>query len=361
MRLLSTVRCSAVAAALLASCSGNGSSPSSATPGAAMMPQARHYDLPLATAPKSLVLYAQFHGIEAPQSARRGIYVEEYDYFPMEKNIIGYPRNNRSDGPPICSFSTGGEVNGIATDGKGNLIVPNGFSGVNVYKGPKMCGRLLGTITDSSGQASDAAAIDAVNGTIVVGNIGGEVKNCTLASLNCTTLTSPNMGASGTVLAGVAMDKAGNCYADALNTSGAANLWYYTGCTGTGRQLGPSDGFSEPYYGGLSVDNHGNLVVISLFDASFSTPSTVTVYSGCSTGKCAVVGGPFNLQGESIFGGLGRQNTRYVAPNLSTAQIDIYSYTGYGTGLTYLYSFDNGLDCASDFCESAVYSPSSPK
>ena len=348
MRLLSTVLCSAVAAAVLASCSGNGSSPSSTT------------ELALSSVPKTLVRYTQFHDVEARPSARRGIYVEEYDYGPMEKNIFGFPRNNRSNPPPICSLTTSGEVNGIATDAKGNLIVPNGLSGINVYKGPEMCGRLLGTITDSAGLASDAAAIDAINGTIVVANLGGEVENCTLASLSCTTLTSPNMGAGGAVLAGVAMDKKGNCYADAFNNSGMVNLWYYAGCGGTGRQLGPVNGFNEPYYGGLSIDNHGNLLVISYLNASMGTPSTMTVYSGCGTGECAVVGGPFILQGGSIFGGLDRQNTRYLVANFES-NIDIYSYTGYGTGLTYLYSFSGGLACATDFCESAVYSASSPK
>lgn len=252
-------------------------------------------------------------------------------------------------------------MNDVDPDSKGNLIVPNAFSGINVYKGPAMCGPLLGTISDPYGQASSAAALDAVHGTIVVGQIGGGsstgVGTCTLSSLTCTSLPSPNMAS----LAAVAMDKSGNCYADAFDTSGFVGLWIYHGCAGTGTELTSANGFSELYYGGLSVDNKGNLVVVSLFNSSFSTPSTVTVYSGCITGTCSTVAGPINLQGESIFGHLGAQNERWATVNISTSMVDIYAYTGHGAGLSYLYSFNNGLSCAEYLCETAAYSPASPK
>jgi len=39
--------------------------------------------------------------------------------------------------------------------------------------------------------------------------------------------------------------------------------------------------------------------------------------------------------------------------------VEVYAYTPGGTGLTYMYSFNNGLSCATDACEGAAYSPSS--
>ena len=62
---------------------------------------------------------------------------------------------------PICYESTGSNVGDISTDSKGNLIVPDGSSGVLIYQGPRMCGPLLGTIPDPYGQANSAAAVNA--------------------------------------------------------------------------------------------------------------------------------------------------------------------------------------------------------
>ncbi|HZY96545.1 MAG TPA: hypothetical protein VFE35_05545 [Candidatus Cybelea sp.] len=194
-----------------------------------------------------------------------------------------------------------------------------------------------------------------MKGTIIVGGLSGttsRVAACKLSSLSCTALRSPKMSN----LAGVAMDKAGNCYADASDTSGKVGLWYYARCAKAGVELGSAQGFNEPNYGGLSVDNEGNIVVIST-----GFPSAVTVYSGCAKARCSVISGPFVLNGESIFGHLGRDNQRWVTVNIDGGTVDVYAYVGHGTGLTYLYSFDVPGCTPSGFCESAAYSPGSPK
>jgi hypothetical protein len=368
MRFLTAALCTTVAAALLASCSSTGSSNGSAIPGSAgaagaskFIPLAHHGEI-LSTVPHDLIKHGKFRGKLAPGNPK-GLYVQQF--YSTSDNIIGFPKNNSGNGPPDCYLSTGSNVNDFGTDQKGDIIIPNAFSGVLVYAPPVVsgqCGTLLGTITDSAGQATSAAALDAANSTIVVGQIGGGtstgVVTCTLASLNCTPLTSPNMSS----LAGVAMDKSGNCYADAFDTNGKVGLWYYAGCSGTGTELTSANGFNEPYYGGISADNRGNIVTISLLNASDSTPSTVTVYSGCSTGTCTVVSGPTALQGESVFGHLGRQNERYATTDITDSMVEVYSYTPGGAGgVTYMYSFNNGLTCATNLCESAVYQPTSPK
>ena len=151
----------------------------------------------------------------------------------------------------------------------------------------------------------------------------------------------------------VAMDISGNCYADGLDSSSAIALWYYAGCAGTGTQI--TSGFSEPNDGGIDVNNHGNLVVLAQ-----GAPSTLTVYSGCSTGTCTVVSGPTNLDGaganDCVYGRLGRQNLRYACGDYTLGQVNVYSYKGRTP--TYLYSFNNGLSQA-DIVEAAAYSPSS--
>jgi hypothetical protein len=296
-----------------------------------------------------------------PPGGTSGIYVAEAGL--TVNNILGFPKNNRANRPPTCSLSTGNVVNDIDSDQAGNIIVPNGYGGIEVYEPPAVdgaCGTLLGTIQDPYGQASSASALDAVNGTIVVGHIYSEsgvgVVTCTLASQSCSPLTSPNIGRT----AGVAMDKSGNCYADAADSNDAVGLWYYARCRKTGVELTSANGFVESYVGGVSADNRGNVVVISILNASFSLPSSVTVYSGCKTKTCHVVAS-FPLGGESVFGHLNRRNDRWVTADVSSSTIDVYGYTGHGTGLKYLYSFDNGLTCSSYLCEAATYGPTSPK
>ncbi|MBV8068038.1 MAG: hypothetical protein JO113_08665, partial [Candidatus Eremiobacteraeota bacterium] len=283
MRCFAGVISSAIAAALLASCAqsapsmGEMPSQSNAAAGAARI-------APLV--PPQLIVHANFHGRIAPLNARRGIYVSVFSL--TSNNIVGFKKNGSG---PICYDSTGSNVNDIVTDATGHLIVPNGTLGINVYNGPEMCSSLNGTISTYSG-AGTAAATDAVNGPIVVGGTNG-VAVCDLHENLCFPLKSANLSST----AGVAMDGNGNCYADGFDSSGFVGLWVYRKCKEPGKELTSANGFSEPYYGGITVDNRGNVVVLSLFNSSFSTPSTMTIYSGCVTGTCTKVGGPFALKG----------------------------------------------------------------
>ena len=103
-------------------------------------------------------------------------------------NVAIYPKNNSADGPPRVTRAPAATLTISAQDQAGDVIIPNAFDGVEVYAPPfsgSGCGTLLGTITDSYGQASDAAALNAATGTIVVGNITGGsadgIVTCTLA------------------------------------------------------------------------------------------------------------------------------------------------------------------------------------
>ncbi|HEY1882194.1 MAG TPA: hypothetical protein VGG51_04045 [Candidatus Cybelea sp.] len=293
-------------------------------------------------------------GKRAPAAATRGIYVSAF----YGSDVWGFPKNNSGNGPATCTVPvTPTGVNSFGVDNSGTLIVPDGFSGTFVYSNSSMCGTQLGTISDPYGQPSDAAAVDAVNGTIALGNIfdnsdtPGSISLCTLSSGTCSTnLTNPNIFEMG----GVAMSSNGDCWADAINESDIAVLVYFQGCSGAGVL---TTGFSNGFYGGLDIDKKGNLVTTSLFGPSFSLPSTVNVYSGCNPACTLLSSTP--LAGESIFGHVGRQGLRYVTTDLETAATEVYAYKP--TGLTLLYSFTGGIPCASDECEAAAYTPSTNK
>jgi hypothetical protein len=362
MRLRSFALFAAVAVGFfVAACSGNTPAPGSSVPntGAARL-------TPGALVEKGSVRPA-LAGIQAPPSARKHIYASD-----AGTNVYGYR-------PAVCNVTGVASVSDIATDLQGNLIVPNGGTNqVFVYLrntgvGTQgMCGPLAspGTISDAFGSPSDAAAIDAVNKLIVVANSGGNVVTCTASSGTCTQLTSPHMG---TPVGGVAMSKSGDCYADAIDTTTSKPaLWLYTGtstnpCTGTGQRVG---GFSEPSVGGLDIDRHLNLVVISQVNATLSAPGTVTVYSGCSTGACTRAGGPFSLgsplgttpltNAQAEFGHLNKTNTRFVTADFHYAQIDIYEYTLSPLGLHYHESF-NAPGLTVPPINGAAYMPASVK
>jgi len=361
MRLFSAAVSTAIAAALLAGCAGNSTGSNSSLPGPVAGAQGHGVGatgfrgVPVSTVPQKF-LRVHHHGLfgkAAPPAAARGIYVSAFG----AGNMWGFPKNNSGNGPATCTVSPTTSVNSFGVDNSGNLMVPNGFDGVSVYSNSSMCGPLLGTITDPYGQASDASAVDAVNGNIAVGNIfdnsgaPGSVSVCSLSSGTCSAnLTNPNISEMG----GVAMSSNGDCWADAINASDVAVLVWFQGCSGSGVV---ATGFTNGFYGGVDIDNKGNLVTTSLFGPGFSLPSQVVVYSGCNP-ACTMLSST-TLSGENIFGHVGRQNARFVTPDLETGGIEVYSYKS--TGLSLLYSFTGGIPCVTDECEGAAYSPSSQK
>jgi hypothetical protein len=350
MRFLSAALCTTVAAALLASCSGSGSSPSSALPSGVgnatkISHQMGHAKPMMAVEAKFLVHKFQGHVRLVPPN--NGVYAQQF--LSTTASVQGYAKNNSGNGPPICAVGSGTNVNGFGVDASGNLILPAAFSGIQIYNGPGMCGSLNTTITDSTGQAADAAAQDAINGTIVVGHSGGQVDACTISG-GCTQLTSNSAG-----FVQVAMDKVGNCYANAFDSvSFASSLWYFAGCAGTGVE---QTGFSSPTgsTGGIDIDNKGNVV-----STSQGAPSQVEVWH-CASGACTSVAGPtpLNGTGDAVYCHLGKQNERLACGNASTGSVDVYSYLP-TRAPAYMYSFNNGL-VSSNIVEAAAYNPRSPK
>ena len=253
---------------------------------AGAMPQAMH------------VSWRAIFGVPAPDSARSGLYVN--DYSGSSSTVYGYRQKNRGNDPPTCTKVVR-YARGVAVDGKGNLIVPQG-SGFTAFRGPRMCGRELAQIgLGWEGNAVDAASANAAEGTIAVASIQdgsgyGSVQLCTLKTGCRAHLTNSAMNF---VLA-VTMANDGDCWAaseQGLNMGYVAVLTYFKGCLGPGVT---ATGYQNPSSGGLDIDKNGNLVSISCSVASCSTPA-IYVYSGCNP-TCEKVGGPLALQGNAGYG-----------------------------------------------------------
>ena len=250
--LVRVIPLAAVAALALAACTG--SAPNTTLPATAAS-AAGQISAPLVRPPR-IPLARPAWDRAAPAALRKGVYVAEY----YTNTILGFDwATMQQNRPPICSIPAAFVVN-VATDTAGNLIDPDGGSrSVTVFRGPKMCGTELGSFADSTGQPSDAATLDAANGTIYVANLQaslqayGNVSVCTLAG-GCTGVLS-NKAIAGQLFA-VAEDPAGNVYASGYanaSGSGASLVWWKNGA-GKGGVIGTYRNSSP---GGLEVTSTG--------------------------------------------------------------------------------------------------------
>jgi hypothetical protein len=282
---------------------------------------------------------------DAPASTTGGIYGSEF----YGTDIWGFRANNSHNGKAICAVKNVSGANGIAVDGKGNLIDPDGGTHtIIVFKGPKMCGSQIGSVSDPYGQPADAASANAATGMIVVANIfdnnrkAGSVVRCTLSGGCKAHLKNPDMYE----VAGVALAKNGDCWASATNSHGTPTLTYFKSCSGSGKK---ASGYANAYYGGLDIDVHGNLVSLSYSDKK------LYVYKGCNP-ACTLVGGPFAIRGEATFGHLNATSTKLVTGDYQYGEIDVYNYAP--TKLKFAYRFNKGFS-PSELVEGAAYDPRS--
>jgi hypothetical protein len=286
-------------------------------------------------------------GRAAPAAALRGIYVSEV----AGTSILGYKKGQRANNPAICTVPfSASSVNGIAVDGAGNLIDPDGGAGaIIIGEGPNMCGAKAAEIADPYGQPVDASSANALTGTIAVantfdnGSTPGSISVCTV-SAGCTkNLTNPAMDG----VASVGMDNKGNCWADGINPSNQATLTYFKGCAGSGVQ---ATGFTNAGPGGIDIDASGNLVTIDVRGGSGT--GAVDVYSGCNP-ACTLLSSTL-LIAPAIYGHLNHlHNHKLAVADFNNGQIDIYRYSP-TNGVSYLYSFNNGLS-ANLFVEGVAY------
>ena len=292
-----------------------------------------------------------FRRAEAPDTAKRGIYVSSFE----GTSIYGFKPNYRQGDGPICTLYTGQVyINGIAADPYGDLIVPQSHGSlVNIYEGPGMCGPLLGSFKDSYGQPANAASIDAASGTIAVVDLGGKhgsLGNLAVCSLSsgCAKKLEPKFTGYAW---GIALAKNGDCWLTTENAAfTAAGMTYWPGCRGSGELV---TGFKNMSYGTLSIDKHGYLVAV---DFKGGGTGQLWVYSGCNP-ACTVVGGPFPLEGQPFSGTLNATGETFGTIESEFpygGTVDIYKYTP--TNVTYEYSFDSSFAPVSA-PEGFAYSP----
>ncbi|MEO7201551.1 MAG: hypothetical protein ABI431_02570 [Candidatus Tumulicola sp.] len=268
--------------------------------------------------------------VAAQSGLKRGLYVLS------SSGIAGFPTNNRKNNGPFCSLdnSTDG-VGSIAFDRKGNLIVSNFTSStITVYGAPsthEACGKIIGVMQDPFGQPVDAASVNAATGRIVV-IAEQQVDICSLRH-GCT----KRLGAGLlTAAASIALSRNGDCWAEADAPSGPGVLYYFKGCNSDGQLTTGYYGGSDNY-GGLDIDNYGNIV--SIFANYHNTPA-VYVYSGCNP-VCAPVSGPLPLVGNGTYGHLNKDSTELAVADTQLSSIDVYKFSP--TSLRFEYSFTGGL------------------
>ena len=361
MRYFTSALCTAVGVGLLAACAGNMSGQSGSVP--SLMSPSRVERANNRT-PISLVagwMHAtgiqRLHlGMAFPDKKKKPagvLYASEFysNLSEAEGLINAYPNPNSKNGPPTCTIS-GYAINGWGVDLQQNLILPAASDGssepsINVYAGPKPCGKLLGSIADTNGQASDAKSFDATKDSIYVGEIlatstsVGDVLVCSLKTSSCgpPVTNSAITGYGG----GIAADTKGDCWMSAAtSTTSGFVLVYWKGCKGKGAV---ATGTKNAGFGGLFFDAKGNLVSIDVTGALY-------VYSGCDP-KCKLVSSSA-LKGDSIFGNLNQKGDEIAMGDVANSDVDVYKYAP--TGLKYLYSFSNGLN-GSTYTEAAGFSP----
>lgn len=340
MRLFTSALCATIAIGLLAGCAGNMGSNSA--PPLGLSPQLRTAPVNVFddAAPPRVV--SVLHSLMLPNSKtklpKKGTYVSEFN----ASSILGYPANNKKNKGPICTIGGVAFVNDVAVDGNDNFMLPNpgdvtGGEALDIYQGPTMCGKLVGSILDPYGQPSDASSPNAVTGQIALaniidnGSIPGSLSICTFKGGCTVNLTNGSYFHVGSV----AMSNSGDCWINVkTSASGGVELVYYKGCAGGGTV---ASGFKQTYYGGIDIDKSGNLVIID------DMAEDVYIYSGCNP-NCTVVGGPFPLKGESFFGKLNRANNQFTAVDRTDGVVDVYSYST--KNIKFLYSYNNGLSAS---------------
>ncbi|HEY2473864.1 MAG TPA: hypothetical protein VGI19_03590 [Candidatus Cybelea sp.] len=364
-----------VTAALLSACAGGGSPagslnpsvPTATTGGSVANPASRggsavnyaiyrdangrfmpHWAQHATLIPKGMLPTSQqsFHGKHPPAGVGKGgIYVSEL----LGNNIYEFSHKNTGNNPPNCAITGDSFANDIASDGAGDILAPDGSSpSVQVYKADGTCGSQIGSVTESYGEPVDVTSANATTGTIAVANIfdndfaAGSISLCTLGGGCTKNLTSSDIY----LFASVAMAKNGDCWASGYSQSGKPALEYFQGCSGSGQA---ATGYNNTTFGGMDIDNHGNLLSID------SVAETATVYSGCNP-ACKVVSGPFTLQGFGIFGHFNHQAMTFAVADIGFGQVDVYKYAN--STLTYWYSFNNGLQ-GYDGVEGVTYAPGS--
>jgi hypothetical protein len=292
-----------------------------------------HDSIPLARA-----AYVQRAASIVPDAKNDGLYVNEGD----ATSLLGYGQTNRQNGPPICTAPYGiDSAQDVAVDDAGNVIVPQATGQILIGQGPKMCGAQAALLQNPFGGGVDASSADALNGSIAVSTLSslpteaGGIAVCSVAA-GCTRELS---NAAAFTPLGVAIDRDGNCWLDAVDILGQPTLTKFRGCAGGGIV---AKNFVNQTFGGIEIDKSGHLLTFDVVGTSGS--GALDVYRGCDP-RCKLISSNA-LVNPAYFGHLNASGDRLAVGAFLAGQVDIYSYSP--KQLKYLYSFNTGLSLFDD-------------
>ena len=235
-----------------------------------------------------------------------GIYVAEF----YGTDIFGYRGGQKANKGPICTVQGVSDVNGIAVDGKGNLIDPDGGSEyVYVYQGPTMCGgKQIGLIADTirtarrRNQRRCGNRHDRGRQHSRIQARHREASSICSIKAGCTTNLTNRHDLSRRRRSDVARRRLLERREDQRQRRRGLDL--FKGCKGGGVV---ATGFKSTYYGGIDIDNKGNLVIID-DDGDDHLPSTA---AATRTARSSAVPSPSRARASSASSTPG--NSEYIA------------------------------------------------
>jgi hypothetical protein len=333
--------------ALLAGCSGGGSSVPAipATSQGAPTQSISH-----SFTPHFKLIDALGGRLQAPSNTLRFVDPNPFDLTAPKKGVYGanygnaggdqlggyfnlYKLPGSSNSMPVCAnggLNKVAEINGIGADSTGTLWVPgllptNLTSGIVLTFKKNTCTEATAKLTDKAGEPADIAftstgkmyVLDIVNFPAMTnGQIEIYPKGKTKPS---GTLQLPGelvgTGSSQGLALGVATDKMNNVYSSYLNTSKGTNITVFTGGTGSGTILQNTNG---TLYEGITFDASGNMVVA----ADSSAGATINVFAPPYTGTPT----SFAAQGSVVDLKLDPKGLNLYVGDAANNTIDVYKY-----------------------------------
>jgi hypothetical protein len=333
--------------ALLAGCSGGGSSVP-AIP--ATHPGAASQSISQSSIPHFKLVDALVGKLQAPSTTLRFYDPNPFDPTAPKKGLYGANYGNASGNQlggyfnlyklpassssmPVCAnggLNKVAEINGIGVDSTGTLWVPglvptNLTSGIVLTFTKNTCTKATAKLTDKGGEPADIAftstgkmyVMDIVNFPAMTnGQIEVYPKGKTKPT---TTLQLPGeqigTGTSQGLGLGIATDSSNNVYATYLNTNKGTDITVFTGGKGSGTVLQSTNGVD---YEGMTFDANGNLVVA----ADSSGGATIDVFAPPFTGTPTT----FAAQGSVVDLKLDPAGANLYVGDAANNTIDVYKY-----------------------------------
>jgi hypothetical protein len=326
----------ATAAALFTGCSGTGGvTPSSSQAQPQSRAQRPGFGEPMSMVPRSAVLgeAERGKGLVFVNPAKLTAQVDTSEFGNSSpSNVYDFAQSDKSNGKPLCSFTTGEGVNAITLN-NGLLWVPEA---VDITTGqPQVisyaanCGAQGKLVySDPDGQPADIAF--APDGTVYVGDIAGPSSsngNVAVYPKGKTAPTSTLTYSKANYIFGVAVDSSNNLFVSFIVNSGKNGILEFKAGKMPGKVL---KAVKVPGPGVPIIDKNQNLVIPD------TSALTVSIYAPPSSKLTS----SFPLKGISAQCALDEAQKNMFCADTSNESVDTYTYPAG----TYEYSFNDTID-----------------